>query len=99
MPEALISKITSRGPGVGSGNSLNSSLRSPRNTTPFMISSCMTLADLATNKSPRAAPRHQTVAIGTATLAVRTVKQGNPSTHPIHGDELRALRKLQREQD
>src|SRR5215470_9341938 len=50
-------------------------------------------------ESPRAAPRHQTVAIGTATLAVRTVKQGNPSTHPIHGDELRALRKLQREQD
>jgi hypothetical protein len=48
---------------------------------------------------PRAAPRHQRVANGTATLAVRTVKQGNPSTHPIRGDELRALRKLQREQD
>src|SRR5438309_11351469 len=39
MPDALISKITSRGPGVGSGNSLSSSLRSPRNTTPFMQSS------------------------------------------------------------
>src|SRR6516165_1070377 len=39
MPEALISRITSRGPGVGSGNSLSSSLRSPRNTTPFMASS------------------------------------------------------------
>src|SRR5215472_9911548 len=37
MPEALISRITSRGPGVGSGNSLSSSLRSPRNTTPFML--------------------------------------------------------------
>src|SRR5260370_10944111 len=37
MPEALISRITSRGPGVGSGNSLSSSLRSPRNTTPFMV--------------------------------------------------------------
>src|SRR6516225_2910138 len=36
-PEALISRITWRGPGVGSGNSLSSSLRSPRNTTPFMI--------------------------------------------------------------
>src|SRR5512132_4014895 len=36
MPEALISRITSRGPGVGSGKSLSSSLRSPRNTTPFM---------------------------------------------------------------
>ena len=32
-------------------------------------------------------------------LAVRRVKQGSPSTHPIRGDELRALRKLQREQD
>src|SRR5262249_29682107 len=37
MPEALISRITSRGPGIGSGNSLSSSLRSPRNTTPFMV--------------------------------------------------------------
>src|SRR5262249_3328644 len=37
MPEALISRITSRGPGVGSGNSLSSSLRFPRNTTPSMV--------------------------------------------------------------
>jgi integrase len=35
----------------------------------------------------------------TATLHVRRVKQGTPSTHPIVGDELRALRRLQREQD
>ena len=35
----------------------------------------------------------------TATLHVRRVKQGSPSTHPILGDELRWLRKLQREQD
>jgi integrase len=34
-----------------------------------------------------------------ATLAVRRVKQGTPSTHPIQGDELRALRQLQREQN
>ena len=34
-----------------------------------------------------------------ATLAVRRVKQGTPSTHPILGDELRALRQLQRGQD
>ena len=34
-----------------------------------------------------------------ATLAVRRVKRGSPSTHPIRGDELRALRRLQREQD
>src|SRR5262249_38898044 len=37
MPEALIARITSRGPGAGSGNSLSSSLRSPRNATPFMV--------------------------------------------------------------
>jgi type 1 fimbriae regulatory protein FimB/type 1 fimbriae regulatory protein FimE len=34
-----------------------------------------------------------------ATLAVRRVKQGTPATHPIRGDELRALRRLQREQE
>ena len=33
-----------------------------------------------------------------ATLHVRRTKKGTPSTHPIRGDELRALRKLQREQ-
>jgi integrase len=32
-------------------------------------------------------------------LHVRRVKAGTPSTHPILGDELRALRKLQREQE
>ena len=32
-------------------------------------------------------------------MHVRRVKQGSPSTHPIRGDELRALRRLQREQD
>lgn len=35
----------------------------------------------------------------TATLDVRRVKQGSPTTHPILGDELQALRRLQREQD
>jgi site-specific recombinase XerD len=34
-----------------------------------------------------------------ARLHVRRVKQGMPATHPILGDEMRALRKLQREQD
>ena len=31
-------------------------------------------------------------------LHVRRAKRGTPSTHPIQGDELRALRRLQREQ-
>jgi integrase len=35
----------------------------------------------------------------TGRLHVRRVKQGTPSTHPILGDELRALRRLQREQE
>ena len=34
-----------------------------------------------------------------AVLHVRRVKQGTPSTHPISGDEMRALRRLQREQE
>jgi type 1 fimbriae regulatory protein FimB/type 1 fimbriae regulatory protein FimE len=34
-----------------------------------------------------------------ATLHVRRVKRGTPSTHPILGDELRGLRRLQREQE
>jgi integrase len=34
-----------------------------------------------------------------AVLHVRRVKNGTPSTHPLHGDELRALRRLQRESE
>ena len=34
-----------------------------------------------------------------AALHVRRAKSGTPSTHPIQGDELRALRQLQRDQD
>src|SRR4051794_6019270 len=34
-----------------------------------------------------------------ATLAVRRAKRGTPSTHPILGDELRALRRMRREQE
>jgi integrase len=33
------------------------------------------------------------------TMHVRRVKKGTPATHPIMGDELRALRRLQREQN
>jgi integrase len=44
-------------------------------------------------------PRWDQIDFATATLHVRRVKQGTPSTHPIRGDELRALRRLQREQD
>jgi site-specific recombinase XerD len=43
--------------------------------------------------------RWDQVEFRTATLHVRRVKQGTPSTHPILGDELRALRRLKREQE
>ncbi len=43
--------------------------------------------------------RWEQVEFRTATLHVRRVKQGTPSTHPVVGDELRALRRLHREQD
>jgi integrase len=43
--------------------------------------------------------RWDQIDFGHATLAVRRAKHGSPSTHPIMGDELRALRKLQREQE
>ena len=42
--------------------------------------------------------RWEQVDFRTASLHVRRVKQGTPSTHPVLGDELRALRRLQREQ-
>jgi integrase len=41
--------------------------------------------------------RWEQVDFNSATLHVRRVKNGKPSTHPIRGDELRALRKLKRE--
>jgi hypothetical protein len=37
------------------------------------------------------------VGFGAAILHVRRVKNGTPSTHPLRGDELRALPRLQRE--
>ena len=43
--------------------------------------------------------RWDQIDFATATLHVRRVKQGSPSTHPVLGDELRMLRRLQREQD
>jgi site-specific recombinase XerD len=43
--------------------------------------------------------RWDSVDFQTATLAVRRLKHGTPSTHPILGDALRALRRLKREQE
>jgi integrase len=42
--------------------------------------------------------RWEQVDFRTTSLHVRRVKRGSPSTHPIVGDELRALRRLKREQ-
>jgi integrase len=41
--------------------------------------------------------RWEQIDFNSATLHVRRVKNGKPSTHPVPGDELRALRKLYRE--
>src|SRR3954453_9129260 len=43
--------------------------------------------------------RWDQIEFSSATLHVRRVKQGTPSTHPLLGDELRALRSLQCEQE
>jgi integrase len=43
--------------------------------------------------------RWDQVDFAAGTMAVRRAKNGSPATHPIRGDELRALRRLQREQD
>jgi site-specific recombinase XerD len=43
--------------------------------------------------------RWDQIDFNSATLAVRRVKRGSPATHPVRGDELRALRQLQREQE
>jgi site-specific recombinase XerD len=43
--------------------------------------------------------RWDQVEFATAILHVRRAKRGTPATHPIMGDELRALRRLQREQE
>jgi integrase len=42
--------------------------------------------------------RWDQIDFATANLHVRRAKKGTPATHPILGDELRALRRLQREQ-
>jgi integrase len=38
------------------------------------------------------------VELTTGRLHVRRAKNGSPSVHPLQGDEIRALRRLQREQ-
>jgi integrase len=43
--------------------------------------------------------RWDQIEFASGALHVRRVKQGTPSTHPILGDELRALRRLKREQE
>src|SRR5260370_11221557 len=39
------------------------------------------------------------VELATGRLHVRRAKNGSPSVHPMQGDEIRALRRLQREQE
>jgi integrase len=43
--------------------------------------------------------RWDQIDFNSANMAIRRVKKGSPATHPIRGDELRALRRLEREQE
>jgi integrase len=43
--------------------------------------------------------RWDQIDFGAGTLAVRRAKKGSPATHPIRGEELRGLRRLEREQE
>ena len=43
--------------------------------------------------------RWDQIDFNTGNLAVRRIKRGSPATHPIRGEELRALRRLRREQE
>jgi integrase len=60
-----------------------------------------TMILIAFRHGPRAAEvcdlRWDQIDFDGAALHVRRVKNGTPSTHPLQGDELRALRRLQRE--
>src|SRR5215831_17838228 len=43
--------------------------------------------------------RWDQIELDAARLHVRRVKKGTPATHPLRGDEMRALRRLQRESE
>jgi len=62
-----------------------------------------TMILVAYRHGPRAAQlvdlRWDQLDLRTAPLHVRRVKEGTPSTHSVVGDELQALRRLQREQE
>jgi hypothetical protein len=47
---------------------------------------------------PGLASAHFGAWLATGRLHVRRAKNGSPSVHPMQGDEMRALRRLQREQ-
>src|SRR5213078_1537422 len=55
MPEALMARTTSAGPGVGSGNSRSSSFLPPRKTMPFMSVS-FAFVDECQERLPRTEP-------------------------------------------
>jgi type 1 fimbriae regulatory protein FimB/type 1 fimbriae regulatory protein FimE len=43
--------------------------------------------------------RWEQIDFAAATMHIRRAKKGSPSVHPVQGDELRALRRLRREQE
>src|SRR5271168_591244 len=80
----------------------NAVLRSPEHLTPDEVELLVGVAK-ANRHGLRDAEvcdlRWDQVEFDAAILHVRRVKNGTPSTHPLLGDEMRALRRLQREND
>jgi type 1 fimbriae regulatory protein FimB/type 1 fimbriae regulatory protein FimE len=78
----------------------NAELRTREHLTPSEVESLIDAAK-ANRHGLRAAElvdlRWEQIDCTAATLHVRRLKKGTPATHPLRGDEMRALRKLQRE--
>jgi hypothetical protein len=82
--------------------STSSSVRCSRERTAATVTATPTMLLVAYRHGLRASEltdlRWDQIDFSTANLHVRRAKRGTPATHPILGDELRALRRLQREQ-
>src|ERR687893_1349581 len=83
MPEALISSTTSPGPGVGSGKSRISTLRSPARTTPFMRTSLFAAGSQVEYRgSSRSRLRHLA---GAVLRLLRGLAHGRSVDAPVDG--------------
>jgi integrase len=81
---------------------VNSSVRTREYLTEAEIERLMAAARKGSRHGLRASElcdlQWSQVELNTGRLHVRRAKNGSPSVHPLQGDEIRALRRLQREQ-